>query len=75
VIDEELRQLRAKYREPLVLCHLEGKSNEQAASQLGSQAGSMSRRLTRGRELLRRWLLRRGVSLSISALTTALVEE
>lgn len=75
LLDEELRQLPAKYREPLILCYLEGKTNEQAALQLGWPAGSMSRRLMRGRELLRRRLLRRGVSLSAGLLATALVEE
>jgi RNA polymerase sigma factor (sigma-70 family) len=75
LLDEELWQLPAKYREPLVLCYLEGKTNEQAARQLGWPAGSMSRRLQRGRELLRRRLRRRGVSLTAGVLTTALVEE
>lgn len=75
LLDEELRQLPAKYREPLILCYLEGKTNEQAALQLGWPVGSMSRRLARGRELLRRRLLRRGVSLSAGVLATALVEE
>lgn len=75
LLDEELRQLPAKYREPLILCYLEGKTNEQAAHQLGWPTGSMSRRLTRGRELLRRRLLRRGVTLPAGVLAAALVAE
>jgi RNA polymerase sigma factor (sigma-70 family) len=75
LLDEELRQLPSKYRQPLILCYLEGKTNEQAAQQLGWPLGSMSRRLARGRELLRRRLVRRGVSLSMAALTAALLEE
>jgi RNA polymerase sigma-70 factor (ECF subfamily) len=42
----------------LVLCYLEGKTNEEAARQLGWPIGSISARLSRGRELLRERLAR-----------------
>src|SRR5215831_14621878 len=61
VVDEELARLPEKYRAPLVLCHLEGKTNEAAARELGWPAGSLSRRMARGCELLRQALARRGV--------------
>jgi len=74
VLDEELQQLPSKYRQPLVLCYLQGKSNEEAALELGYPLGSMSRHLTRGRELLRERLTSRGVALPAALLTTALAE-
>jgi RNA polymerase sigma factor (sigma-70 family) len=52
-LDEELNRLPDKYRLPLILCYLEGLTNEEAARRLGWPAGSMSYRLARGRELLR----------------------
>jgi RNA polymerase sigma-70 factor (ECF subfamily) len=68
VLDEELGQLPEKYRVPLVLCCLEGKTHIQAARELGWPSGTMSRRIERGREMLRERLNRRGVVLSSALL-------
>lgn len=62
VLDEEMVKLPEKYRTALVMCYLEGLTNDDAAERLGWPTGSMSYRLARGRELLRRRLARRGLA-------------
>ena len=47
VLDDELLHLPEKYRAPVVLCDLEGRTHQEAAAQLGWPSGSISRRLVR----------------------------
>jgi RNA polymerase sigma factor (sigma-70 family) len=71
VLDEELLRLSDRHRAPLVLCFLEGKTQDEAARELGCCKSTLRRRLERGRDLLRRRLLRRGVALSVGLLAAA----
>jgi RNA polymerase sigma factor (sigma-70 family) len=75
VLDEEIHRLPARYRLPLVLCDLEGKTSEEAGKQLAIPAGTVRRRLAHIRDRLRQRLTRRGVHFSSAALPAVLAQE
>jgi RNA polymerase sigma factor (sigma-70 family) len=75
VLDAEIAKLPEKYRAPLVLCHLEGKTHDQAARELGWPRNTLTARIGQARELLRQRLVRRGITLSAGMLATALCEK
>src|SRR6516225_36830 len=52
ILDHELGQLSDRYRAPLVLCYLEGRTQDEAARQLGWSLNTVRRRLAQGRRLL-----------------------
>jgi RNA polymerase sigma factor (sigma-70 family) len=60
-LHEEIARLPERYRQPVVLCYLEGLTTDQAASQIGVPAGTIHSRLSRARERLRGRLGRRGL--------------
>jgi RNA polymerase sigma factor (sigma-70 family) len=72
VLDDALSRLPEKYRAPLVLHYLQGKTVQQVAAEIGCPAGTVSGRLSRARELMRRRLARRGVVLSAALVPAAL---
>ncbi len=74
VLDDALSRLPEKYRVPLVLHYLEGKTVQQAAEEIGCPPGTVSGRLNRAREFMRRRLARRGVTLSAAVVPAALVQ-
>ena len=60
VLDEELRRLPQKYRLPILLCHAQGLSRREASEIIGCPEGTLSARLARAAQLLRRRLTSRG---------------
>ncbi len=74
VIDEELAALPQRYREVLVLCDVEGSARNEVSRMLGLPTGTVSSRLSRGRELIRKRLARRGVSVAAGGVALALAK-
>ena len=61
-IHEEINQLPDRYREPIVLCDLEGHTYEEAARRMRSPVGTVKSWRSRGRAKLRERLARRGIT-------------
>lgn len=72
VLHDEVNRLPEKYRLPIILSYLEGKSNEEVADLLEWPVGTVKGRLSRARDLLRTRLSRRGVALSAAFICMAL---
>ena len=71
VLDEELSKLAPRYREPLVLCYLEGLTLDEAAARLGVPLATLKTRTARGRKQLAGALMRRGCGLGLGLLAVA----
>ncbi len=63
-LHDELERLPESFRSPLVLCYLEGLTQEQAAAQLRCPIGTVQSRLARGRAKLKTRLARKDVDQS-----------
>ena len=66
VFETELARLPEKYRTPIVLHHLEGKSQRDVALELRVTEGAVDGRLKRGRNELRARLARRGIVFGVT---------
>lgn len=75
LLDEELQRLPEKYRIPLVLSYLQGMTNQEIAVRMTCPIGTVFTRLARGREMLRKRLIRRGVTLSAGFMGAALTPD
>ncbi len=75
VLHEEVDRLPAKYRQPVILCHLQGLTHAQAAQELAWPVGTVSVRLARARKILADRLARRGVTASVTVVAGALATE
>jgi RNA polymerase sigma factor (sigma-70 family) len=73
-LDAALVDLPEKYRLPIVLCDLEGKTIKETARHLDWPQGTVATRLARGRSLLAARLRDAGLLLSVAALAAALSE-
>ncbi|HKB39560.1 MAG TPA: sigma factor-like helix-turn-helix DNA-binding protein, partial [Gemmataceae bacterium] len=71
VLHEELTGLAERYRAPLVACFLEGKTQDEAAAQLGVAKTTLKERLERARSMLRARLVRRGLGPAAVLVATA----
>jgi DNA-binding beta-propeller fold protein YncE len=74
VFDAELAALPEAQRLPLILCYLEGLSQDEAARHLGWSKSTLLRRLEQAREALRRRLTRRGFCWSATGSTVLLAD-
>jgi RNA polymerase sigma factor (sigma-70 family) len=61
VLDDELARLPQTLRDPVVLCLLRGRTQDEAAAELGHTARTLRRRLERAKRVLRARLEARGV--------------
>lgn len=75
ILHAEVDRLPERYRAPVILSYLEGKTNEEVADLLNWPVGTVKGRLSRARELLRTRLGRRGLVLSTAFILTVLSQE
>jgi RNA polymerase sigma factor (sigma-70 family) len=74
-LDEEMGQLTERYRDPLLLCYLEGLTRDQAAARLGWPLRTLERRLSEARGRLQARLARRGLTLSAGLVAWSVAQD
>ncbi len=68
LLHDELARLPDRYRDPVVLCHLHGVTQTDAAKQLGLPVGTVATNVRRGLDRLRSGLASRGVAPAVGLL-------
>jgi RNA polymerase sigma factor (sigma-70 family) len=74
LLDKEIDRLPDKYRVPVVLCEIEGRSSKEVARLLGVPGGTLAWRLSQAKKMLAKRLARHGMTLSVGALATTVTE-
>jgi|GEM_PF-1887427 len=75
LIHAAMERLPEKYRLAVLLHHLQGRTEEETAAQLGCSLSAASVRLARGRKMLRERLAVRGVTASIAGVVGVMAAE
>jgi len=74
LVSEEVARLPERYRTPIVLCYLQGKTVDQASALIGCPRWTLATRLARAKERLRVRLKNRHLAISSAALTAMLTQ-
>src|SRR5579871_6538238 len=75
ILHAEINRLPDRLRLPFVLCEVEGRAKNEAATMLSLPYGTVLSRLSRARERLRRRLVQRGIAFGAAGIASALVVE
>jgi Sigma-70, region 4 len=75
ILDAELVSLPDRYQAPLLLCYFEGRTQDEAARQLGWPLRIFQLRVARGKELLDARLAKRGLTVGSSSAVLLMATE
>jgi len=75
LLHDAISELPPSYQEAVILCHLERKTQQQAAIELGCSQRTISDRLYKASQLLHKILRRRGVTLTLAGVMGLLATE
>lgn len=73
VLDDEVQRLPKVFAAPIILCYLEGRTQDEAAAELGWSVTTLRGRLKRARDMLRQRLTKRGITGASAIALAALV--
>ena len=75
VLDREIDRLPEKLREAILLCDVQGRTRSEVAKALDLAEGTVASRVSRGRGLLCKRLVRQGITISVASLAVALAQQ